>query len=434
MGLGSDNVLDYEVVLADGSIVHANESERSDLYWALKSGSTNYGIVTRFLMPAIPRLRYGLFKQLATFTDRLKEDPHGMSAVSVAWSPEMKDYAIWSPNVYLAPQAYPSPSSMASKISSHSKARCESRIWRNHGRVDMLSPGGRNSQWFSVVFKNDAELPWDIQLKGREIFEPYHDRPGAAWAITVQPINEGMIAAGHKRGGTLLLGCVFWNDPEDSAVMKAKTQEYIKAATELARERGLLNKYIYLNYALDTQHVFESYGAENLKKMREIKSKYDPDNLLEHTIDQLSISRASTLRGVLVIERELMMISQSIMFPRSVQYVDLEPNVAFPAPVTWNASPPTPIRNHRCISSSAGTHPKGMFVPKVWRTADCTQWFVLHQHLAESIESMRCGNGINDLRVAPSHQHAAPILASTLTDKVLPDIGQQAQGERRSIA
>lgn len=63
--------------------------------------------------------------------------------------------------------------------------------------------------------------------------------------------------------------------------MKAKTQEYIKAATELARERGLLNKYIYLNYALDTQHVLESYGAESLKKMREIKSKYDPDNLLE---------------------------------------------------------------------------------------------------------------------------------------------------------
>ncbi|KAF7416085.1 hypothetical protein PC9H_002345 [Pleurotus ostreatus] len=307
MGLGSDNVLDYEVVLADGSIVHANESERSDLYWALKSGSTNYGIVTRFLMPTIPRPQiwggslfyHGsagprLFKQLATFTDRLKEDPHGMSAISVAWSPEMKDYAIWSPNVYLAPQAYPSPLfDGLQDIEPFQSTMRVADLGEITDEVDMLSPGGRNSQWFSVVFKNDAELPWDIQLKGREIFEPYHDRPGAAWAITVQPINEGMIAAGHKRGGNplglsvedgdqlLLLGCVFWNDPQDSAVMKAKAQEYIKAATELARERGLLNKYIYLNYALDTQNVLESYGAENLKKMREIKSKYDPDNLLE---------------------------------------------------------------------------------------------------------------------------------------------------------
>ena len=41
-GFGSDNVINYEIVLADGSIVNANESERSDLYWALKGGSTNY--------------------------------------------------------------------------------------------------------------------------------------------------------------------------------------------------------------------------------------------------------------------------------------------------------------------------------------------------------------------------------------------------------
>jgi hypothetical protein len=40
--------LNYEVVLADGSIVNASPYSHLDLYVALKYGSTNYGIVTRF--------------------------------------------------------------------------------------------------------------------------------------------------------------------------------------------------------------------------------------------------------------------------------------------------------------------------------------------------------------------------------------------------
>lgn len=42
-----DNIIDYEVVLASGKIVHANQKTNSDLYKALKGGSTNFGIVTK---------------------------------------------------------------------------------------------------------------------------------------------------------------------------------------------------------------------------------------------------------------------------------------------------------------------------------------------------------------------------------------------------
>ncbi|KAH6682543.1 hypothetical protein B0J14DRAFT_573820 [Halenospora varia] len=44
-----DNVLSYEVILADGSIVEASSSSNSDIYWARRGGSgTNFGIVSRF--------------------------------------------------------------------------------------------------------------------------------------------------------------------------------------------------------------------------------------------------------------------------------------------------------------------------------------------------------------------------------------------------
>jgi len=42
-GLVCDNVVNYEVVLADASIVNANASSNSNLYWALKGGGNQFG-------------------------------------------------------------------------------------------------------------------------------------------------------------------------------------------------------------------------------------------------------------------------------------------------------------------------------------------------------------------------------------------------------
>ena len=42
-GLVCDNVINYEVVLANASIVNANSSSNADLYWALKGGGNQFG-------------------------------------------------------------------------------------------------------------------------------------------------------------------------------------------------------------------------------------------------------------------------------------------------------------------------------------------------------------------------------------------------------
>jgi len=54
VGFSADNVIQYEVVLATGNIVYASKSSYSDLFWALKGGSSNFGIVTRFDIKTIP--------------------------------------------------------------------------------------------------------------------------------------------------------------------------------------------------------------------------------------------------------------------------------------------------------------------------------------------------------------------------------------------
>ena len=54
-GFACDNVLNYEIVLASGQIVNANAHANPDLWLALKGGSNNFGIVTRFDLVAFPQ-------------------------------------------------------------------------------------------------------------------------------------------------------------------------------------------------------------------------------------------------------------------------------------------------------------------------------------------------------------------------------------------
>lgn len=106
-GMACDNVANFEVVLADGSIVNANATSHSDLWRALKGGSGNLGLVTRYDMYTIDfpdpnnpvvwggNLFYDLDRgdevidALVDFTDNVYKDENSSSIVYWAYLPQL---------------------------------------------------------------------------------------------------------------------------------------------------------------------------------------------------------------------------------------------------------------------------------------------------------------------------------------------------------
>ncbi|CUS10362.1 unnamed protein product [Tuber aestivum] len=75
-GFAYDNVMNFQVVLSTGDIVNANADENPDLFWGLKGGSGNFGIVTRFDLATFPELssfRYEVLRYSAAQNEKLLE-------------------------------------------------------------------------------------------------------------------------------------------------------------------------------------------------------------------------------------------------------------------------------------------------------------------------------------------------------------------------
>lgn len=104
-GMACDSIVNFEVVLADGSITQANATSNADLWKALKGGSGNLGLITRFDMepiayadqddPAIwggnlifpPEAGPELIDVLVDFTENVREDENSATSVSFSYQP-----------------------------------------------------------------------------------------------------------------------------------------------------------------------------------------------------------------------------------------------------------------------------------------------------------------------------------------------------------
>src|SRR5215475_5535330 len=94
-GLSCDNVEGFTLVAADGSLVHANAGENADLFWALRGGGGNFGVVTEFEVKLHPLKSVVLAEGLCAQKDirRLLEfwrDFMGEAPLDLKWNIDLR--------------------------------------------------------------------------------------------------------------------------------------------------------------------------------------------------------------------------------------------------------------------------------------------------------------------------------------------------------
>ncbi|KAG9220192.1 hypothetical protein CCMSSC00406_0007113 [Pleurotus cornucopiae] len=308
-GFASDNVINYQVVLADGRIVNANKNSNSDLYRGLKAGSTNLGIITRYDVNAFPLTqKWGgsrgynvsqgpaIFDAMAKFTRKLPKEPLGGGSVVWGYNEQMKNDTIFATFAYLGADGTQSKAELFSEMLdvpfNSDTIRTNTNQQALSDEVDVAFPPGLRRIFATLTFKVDTQIAVGVYEKSHEAFAGLVGKEGISWSASFQPISVTHLQATQRAGGTLqglspkdgdliLLNLnSVWVNESDDAAMQAAVRKVINWATQEAKKRNVLHPWLYINYALPDQDVYSSYGRDNIKVLKQIQAKYDNKNLL----------------------------------------------------------------------------------------------------------------------------------------------------------
>jgi FAD/FMN-containing dehydrogenase len=297
LGLTIDNLLAADVVTADGKLVRASDEENPDLFWALRGGGGNFGVVTSFefkLHPVGPEVLSGLIVHplekagalLPEYRRIASEAPDELTAwVVMRKAPPLpflpaewhgKEVLIFAAcycgdiaageKAMAGLRALGKP--IADVVSPHPFAGWQAAF------DPLLTPGARN-YWKSHDF---ADLP-DAAIA--TILE----------AVRTLPTPECEVFIAHVGGamGRIAADATAWPNRKAHFVMNVHTRwrEAREDETCIAWARRLFDKTtpfaagsVYVNFMPEDEgdRVEKAYGA-NYRRLAEIKRRYDPRNL-----------------------------------------------------------------------------------------------------------------------------------------------------------
>ncbi|EEY18179.1 FAD binding domain-containing protein [Verticillium alfalfae VaMs.102] len=200
-GMGCDTVANFEVVLADGSIVNANATSNPDLWQALKGSSGNLGLITRFDMypiefpdPERPVVWGGnlyydlksgpaLIDALVQFTDNVHKDENSSSIVYWAHLPQILGGTILNAAVEntlgeVKPAAFEVYYDVEGLYDDTTKVDTLSAVTNALGAGQ---PAGFRNAWFTASFKNDARPMNYAREKFHELMQRSRDSTGVPY-------------------------------------------------------------------------------------------------------------------------------------------------------------------------------------------------------------------------------------------------------------
>jgi len=311
---GSDNVENFEVVLANGDVVNANARDNSDLWVAMRGGSGNFGLITRFDMKAIKfadpskpfifggLVGYDLSKgqevvnAYIDFAENVHNDPYSSAVFWWYYTREAGEMVLVACLDNAANQVNPPAMKKFLSIDGIVSNTLRSATMGNITR-ELAGEDGFYNIWFPSNFKNDPRIILYAQEKHKELITSLEAVVSAGEFLSTQcqfqPITKTMVDHGkgqnvmglerHVAGGPgiLFLMYVTVGTAADEAVALPLVRAYHEDLNRYASSLGLNWNWTYLDYANLEQDPISTFGAENVKRMRKASAKYDPQGVFQ---------------------------------------------------------------------------------------------------------------------------------------------------------
>jgi hypothetical protein len=316
-GFACDNVINYEVVLADGSIVNANTDspQYADLARALRGGTNNFGVVTRFdlrahpyegingglvVWPETPQVTENVIDAFVSFSRSAPQDPHAHSFLALTGQPTGS--RIWAAGLYYTkPYTTPRPSIFDPFYTADLNATTLVSTLRNTNHTDLTNeldktqPTGPRNRFYTNTYHANAALIRACVSIFRE--ETAHANialtargyPNASTSYAMQHLTSNILSPGATKNvlglspsaAPLVLISITspWTSVGEDAIILGSMQRVIERTDALAREKGLAHPFKYANYAQPGAKVFEGYGKANQEFLRRVSRKYDPEGV-----------------------------------------------------------------------------------------------------------------------------------------------------------
>jgi hypothetical protein len=299
-GLTIDNLLEADVVLADGSFVTASESQHSDLFWALRGGGGNFGVVTSFLFQAHPvsTVYAGPIFWEATharavmraYRDFLPTTPEELGAfVGLKTVPPMdpfpKDY--WGKRACAVISSYNGPAAEGEKVMARLLQSVPPPIfnWMSaipfpaiNALFDPFFPKGLQWYWKGDFVKSlpdeaiDAHIAQAANAPSDLSLMHLYPIDGA-----VRRVSKDATAWSARDATWSMVIAAIDSDPKRSEALKTWGRGYWKAVHPFNLEG------VYVNFMMDDEadgRVQATYG-ENYSRLTAVKTRYDPKNLFQ---------------------------------------------------------------------------------------------------------------------------------------------------------
>ncbi|CAG5161875.1 uncharacterized protein ALTATR162_LOCUS6114 [Alternaria atra] len=306
-GLACDNVISYEVVTASGLIINVSQNSFPDLYWALRGGGNNFGIVTKFNVNAIPRaptMWGGMRTYISEFPALInayynlgmnaKKDGKAHQILSFGWSSEIGQVAQveleYSDPIVDAP-IFAEYNNITGQIADGTGVKSLAEL--SSILEGPASGAGLRQAFWTWSTKLDVEMATVTKDIFFEEITEVLDAADLLPAVSLQVITEPIIEAGAKKGGNalgldpkegpLLLALIAmkWSNSADDDRLNKFAARVKDRCIAAAKAKGKDTDYLYMNYASPYQDPIAGYGAVNKAKLKAVSKKYDPTSVFE---------------------------------------------------------------------------------------------------------------------------------------------------------